>query len=95
MPHGSCHDARHGPVSLSWRGSPPPAGSWGVSRMHAGMAGMQVAFHSVDILTDDALRQGLKEFSKWPTYPQVCVFGGGGEVGAGHTLPLHCAHGSI
>lgn len=28
-------------------------------------------FGSFDILTDEAVRQGLKEYSSWPTYPQV------------------------
>lgn len=28
-----------------------------------------------DILTDDEVRQGLKEYSKWPTYPQLYVKG--------------------
>ena len=28
-----------------------------------------------NIFTDDEVRQGLKEYSKWPTYPQVYVKG--------------------
>ncbi|GFR41865.1 hypothetical protein Agub_g2646 [Astrephomene gubernaculifera] len=34
-----------------------------------------VAFKSVDILQDEAIRQGLKEYSNWPTYPQLYVKG--------------------
>ena len=30
-----------------------------------------VQFSHFDILQNDAVRQGLKEFSKWPTYPQL------------------------
>lgn len=30
-----------------------------------------VDFTTVDILSDDEVRQGLKKFSNWPTYPQV------------------------
>ncbi|CAI5992328.1 unnamed protein product, partial [Closterium sp. NIES-64] len=30
-----------------------------------------ISFGSFDILTDEAVRQGLKELSNWPTYPQV------------------------
>ena len=33
----------------------------------------QVSFSTFDILTDDEVRQGLKTFSNWPTYPQVYV----------------------
>lgn len=28
-------------------------------------------YKTFDILTDEEVRQGLKEFSNWPTYPQV------------------------
>jgi monothiol glutaredoxin len=29
-----------------------------------------VKFKGIDILTDPALRQGVKDFSQWPTIPQ-------------------------
>ncbi len=32
-------------------------------------------YDSFDILTDEDIRQGLKEYSKWPTYPQLYVNG--------------------
>lgn len=35
----------------------------------------KVSFSTFDILTDDEVRQGLKTFSNWPTYPQVYVKG--------------------
>ena len=34
-----------------------------------------VKFKGVDILTDPSLRQGIKEFSSWPTIPQLYVKG--------------------
>jgi monothiol glutaredoxin len=34
-----------------------------------------VKFHSLNILADDDLRQGIKEFSQWPTIPQLYVKG--------------------
>ena len=34
-----------------------------------------VRFNSVNILVDDELRQGIKEFSQWPTIPQLYVKG--------------------
>ncbi|KAJ7543377.1 hypothetical protein O6H91_09G035000 [Diphasiastrum complanatum] len=34
-----------------------------------------VEFGSFDILSDDEVRQGLKTFSNWPTYPQLFCFG--------------------
>lgn len=32
-------------------------------------------YNTFDILTDEDVRQGLKDFSEWPTYPQVYVNG--------------------
>lgn len=40
-------------------------------------------FSTYDILKDMPLREGLKEFSNWPTYPQVYVNGkfiGGNDI---------------
>jgi monothiol glutaredoxin len=34
-----------------------------------------VRFHGVNILLDAELRQGIKEFSQWPTIPQLYVKG--------------------
>ena len=34
-----------------------------------------IAFASFDILQDETVRQGLKEYSDWPTYPQLYVNG--------------------
>ena len=35
----------------------------------------EVEFSTFDILSDEDIRQGLKKFSNWPTYPQVYVQG--------------------
>jgi Grx4 family monothiol glutaredoxin len=35
----------------------------------------EVPFGSFDILSDDTVRQGLKTYSNWPTYPQIYVNG--------------------
>ena len=34
-----------------------------------------VKFKGIDILVDPSLRQGIKEFSNWPTIPQLYVKG--------------------
>lgn len=36
---------------------------------------MGVAFADVNVLADDAMRQGIKDFSDWPTVPQLYVKG--------------------
>ena len=40
-------------------------------------------FAGVDVLQNDALRQGIKSFSSWPTFPQLYVKGefvGGADI---------------
>jgi len=34
-----------------------------------------VKFKGVNVLADDGVRQGIKEFSQWPTIPQLYVKG--------------------
>ena len=34
-----------------------------------------VEYETLDVLKDESLRQGLKEFSNWPTFPQLYVDG--------------------
>ncbi len=44
---------------------------------------MGVKFKSVDVLTDPALRDGIKQYSNWPTLPQLYVkseFVGGCDI---------------
>ena len=36
---------------------------------------LQVDFESVNVLEDDGIRQGIKEFSNWPTIPQRYIKG--------------------
>jgi len=42
-----------------------------------------VAFETFDVLSDMEVRQGIKEYSEWPTIPQVYVNGefmGGSDI---------------
>ena len=44
---------------------------------------MNVPFADVDILANEDLRQGMKEYSNWPTFPQLYVNGeliGGSDI---------------
>lgn len=34
---------------------------------------LSVDFKDINILEDEELRQGLKEYSSWPTYPQLYI----------------------
>ena len=34
-----------------------------------------IDFHTIDVLSDEAIRQGIKDYSQWPTIPQLYVAG--------------------
>ena len=44
---------------------------------------LEVEYEAVDVLSDDSIRQGIKEFSQWPTIPQLYIneeFIGGSDI---------------
>lgn len=44
---------------------------------------LAVPFETVDVLSDPEIRQGIKEYSNWPTIPQVYIDGefvGGSDI---------------
>ena len=45
-------------------------------------------YETVNILEDEALRSGMKEFSSWPTFPQLYI---GGEFFGGADSACRCA----
>ena len=53
------------------------------SRAVAILDHLGVAFKTVDVLQDPEIRQGIKEYSDWPTIPQLYVKGefvGGSDI---------------
>lgn len=53
------------------------------SRAIAILEHLGVEYDSVDVLQDQEVRQGIKEFSDWPTIPQLYVKGefvGGSDI---------------
>ena len=68
------------PVVLYMKGTPmfPQCGfSAAVVQV---LSDMGVKFKGVDVLVDPSLRDGIKEFTQWPTIPQLYV---GGEFVGG------------
>ena len=63
------------PVMLFMKGTPvfPQCGFSSVVVQVLNHLG--VKFDSLDVLTDPEIRQGIKEFSNWPTIPQLYVKG--------------------
>jgi monothiol glutaredoxin len=68
-------DISENPVVLYMKGTPvfPQCGfSAAVVQI---LTHMGVKFKGIDVLADPAIRQGIKEFSSWPTIPQLYVNG--------------------
>jgi len=63
------------PVVLYMKGSPvfPQCGFSAAVVQILGHLG--VKFKGIDVLADPQIRQGIKEFSSWPTIPQLYVQG--------------------
>ncbi len=62
-------------VILFMKGSPdfPQCGFSG--RTAGILQALEVRFASVDVLSDNAVREGIKAYSQWPTIPQLYVRG--------------------
>ena len=69
------NDIETNPVVLYMKGTPvfPQCGFSAQVVQVLSLAG--VKFKAFDVLSDDELRQGIKEFSHWPTIPQLYVKG--------------------
>ena len=68
-------DLATNPVVLYMKGTPvfPQCGfSAAVVQV---LSELGVVFKGVDVLADPEIRQGIKEFSSWPTLPQLYVKG--------------------
>lgn len=63
------------PLMIFMKGNPEEP-KCGFSRTLIGiMNETGVPYGTFDILSDEDVRQGLKKYSNWPTYPQVYVKG--------------------
>jgi monothiol glutaredoxin len=73
---------RH-PVVLFMKGSPERPQCGFSAAVVDVLRHYDVPVHAVDVLRDPALRQGIKDFSDWPTVPQLYVDGvfvGGADI---------------
>ena len=70
-------------VVLFMKGTPQFPQCGFSSRAIAILDHLGVGYESVDVLQDQEVRQGIKEFSDWPTIPQLYVKGefvGGSDI---------------
>jgi monothiol glutaredoxin len=78
-----------GPAVLFMKGTPDfPQCGFSAQVVSALRASGASSFHAVNIFEDPELREALKKFSNWPTYPQLyvkCELVGGCDI----VLDLH------
>eukprot|EP00747_Dinoflagellata_sp_TGD_P170004 gnl/TRDRNA2_/TRDRNA2_200436_c0_seq1.p1 gnl/TRDRNA2_/TRDRNA2_200436_c0~~gnl/TRDRNA2_/TRDRNA2_200436_c0_seq1.p1 ORF type:complete len:397 (+),score=91.01 gnl/TRDRNA2_/TRDRNA2_200436_c0_seq1:102-1292(+) len=68
-----------GQVTLFMKGTPETPRCGFSTKMIDILQRHSVKFETFDILTDEEVRQGLKTYSNWPTYPQL--YAGGNFIG--------------
>ena len=77
-----------GPAVLFMKGTPDFPQCGFSAQVVAALRASEAGFHAVNIFEDPELRDALKKFSNWPTYPQLYVNGelvGGCDI----VLDLH------
>jgi len=71
------------PIFLFMKGNPQQPQCGFSANVCTILAHLGVEFKSFDILSDEAVRQGVKDYSNWPTFPQLYVRGellGGNDI---------------
>jgi monothiol glutaredoxin len=63
------------PVVLFMKGTPDFPQCGFSAQTVAALKACRAGFHSVNIFEDPELREALKSYSNWPTYPQLYVNG--------------------
>jgi monothiol glutaredoxin len=77
------HEVEAHKVVLYMKGSPMMPQCGFSARAVSVLESYDIQFHSVNILADPEKRQAIKDFSEWPTIPQVYVAGeflGGSDI---------------
>lgn len=71
------------PIVLFMKGSPQAPMCGFSAATSSVLSDLLPQYHSVDVLADPAIREGIKEFGDWPTIPQLYVKGeliGGADI---------------
>lgn len=63
------------PVMLFMKGTPEQPMCGFSKRVSEILKFTKVSFSSFDVLTDENIRSGVKEYAQWPTIPQLYVKG--------------------
>jgi len=68
-------DVKNNKVILYMKGNPDAPQCGFSAQIAAILKENNVSFKSVDVLDDDEIRVGIKEYSDWPTIPQLYING--------------------
>jgi len=68
-------DIKKNKILLYMKGSPESPQCGFSAQTIAVLKSYQVPFETFDVLSDEDIRQGIKEYSDWPTIPQLYVSG--------------------
>ena len=60
-------------IVLFMKGNPQAPQCGFSARAAAILAELDATYHSVDVLQDQEIRQGIKDYGQWPTIPQLYV----------------------
>jgi monothiol glutaredoxin len=77
------------PVLLYMKGTPDFPQCGFSAQAVAALRAVGAEFDSVDIFQDPEIREGLKQYSNWPTFPQLYV---NGELIGGCDITLELYH---
>ena len=61
------------PVMLFMKGSPEQPQCGFSARVVQILEFLKVPYHTFDVLSDEDIRQGIKEYGSWPTIPQLYI----------------------
>ena len=61
------------PVVLFMKGNPDQPQCGFSAKVVQILNFLKVKYHFFDVLSDESIRQGIKEYSNWPTIPQLYV----------------------
>ena len=63
------------PIMIFIKGTPDAPRCGFTSQLIRILNSLGLKYNHFDILSDEEIRQGLKVFSNWPTYPQIYING--------------------
>jgi monothiol glutaredoxin len=82
------HDIESNPICLFMKGTPEAPQCGFSAQVVQILNSYGVKFHAVNVLADWDIREGIKQYTNWPTIPQLYVNGkfiGGSDI----TSELH------